>query len=929
MTKSTNDQISASNHLDGGPTLSRRRILLWLALLLAFSLALWVQWPDLTNPNSTQDDFRGYYWFNLFQEPELYPDDLNPATYRNTELQLFGLEFGLLFDILNSLRAGYHLLFFLVSPLFSPILFNKLLIFPLILALTYYAFRIGQELKGDWTGFALAMTFVVFNLASEDSISVAPGLPRSFATPILLALIYYLMMKRYLAAGIVVASSGLIYAPVFVLSLATFILALLQAVRAGAIKPRFNWRAIVVLLLLGITSLIILPKAILIVSYFWSRISIDSNIWGLLGNPLYQPGGRYHLFGEYLFVGRGGIFTKISNFWQTMALFLLALSTWLLVPRQERILSKALKQLLIAAVACFVAAWLAIILASFLTLYYPSRYLRATLPIVFLIFTVTNLELALRSAGFRFNSLIPVLRAAVLIVLAAWMIAITFLLRQDLSSFLKTVPNQRVEWLLVIASAFAIGALLLYLLGSVQIVQQPKRLSGFQRLVAFFIVCLVAAIGAIYLIGRNQNHGYLQLSTSHGKYLDFVKTLPKDVKLASGSCVLDDVPMFARRQVLWNCEGISSSKEVMIIDTLKAYYAPSLDDVLNFCHQYEVDYFVISNDAFEEGRVQIGNYPFAPYRSFLKAEAGSQASHVLGDIPDRMRVYENEEVIVMQCALANNDELASQGTQVDGLSILAHDEISGTQTQAGEVETTIKWLADKEMLADYDVCFSVKERSGESRQKVCEPLSPDLPINQWSIPEIRYETYNLQISPYLKSGDYSIVASVNSGEETDNSSEIVFGEITYTALPRTFNTAEINPESDYDVIWGDQISMLGYDLPAVDESDETVRITIYWQALRRMDTSYTAFLHLENPATGEIVSQADVIPRGWSYPTSWWEAGEVVEDAIQLPLEGVPPGEYQIFLGWYNMETGERLGAISETGETFAEDRVPITSITR
>jgi hypothetical protein len=123
--------------------------------------------------------------------------------------------------------------------------------------------------------------------------------------------------------------------------------------------------------------------------------------------------------------------------------------------------------------------------------------------------------------------------------------------------------------------------------------------------------------------------------------------------------------------------------------------------------------------------------------------------------------------------------------------------------------------------------------------------------------------------------------------------------------------------------------MLGYDLPNVEEGDETEQITIFWQALRRMDVSYTAFLHLENLATGEIVSQADVIPRGWSYPTFWWEAGEVIEDAVQLPLEGVPPGEYQLYLGWYNMETGERLRAISETGETFAENRVPIISVTR
>ena len=104
------------------------------------------------------------------------------------------------------------------------------------------------------------MTFVVFNLAAEDSISVASGLPRSFAFPILLAFIYYLMMQRYLAAGIVVAVSGIIYAPVFVLSLATYILAVLESIKAGRIRFRFNWKIMVPLLVLGAISLIIIPK---------------------------------------------------------------------------------------------------------------------------------------------------------------------------------------------------------------------------------------------------------------------------------------------------------------------------------------------------------------------------------------------------------------------------------------------------------------------------------------------------------------------------------------------------------------------------------------------------------------------------------------------------------------------------------------------
>ena len=96
-----------------------------------------------------------------------------------------------------------------------------------------------------------------------------------------------------------------------------------------------------------------------------------------------------------------------------------------------------------------------------------------------------------------------------------------------------------------------------------------------------------------------------------------------------------------------------------------------------------------------------------------------------------------------------------------------------------------------------------------------------------------------------------------------------------------------------------------------------------------MKTSYTAFLHLINPTSGKIVSQADVTPRGWTYPTNWWERGELVEDGIVLSMTGVPTGDYDLFVGWYDLETGERLRAYLETGEEIPSSTALLTTIQR
>jgi hypothetical protein len=94
-----------------------------------------------------------------------------------------------------------------------------------------------------------------------------------------------------------------------------------------------------------------------------------------------------------------------------------------------------------------------------------------------------------------------------------------------------------------------------------------------------------------------------------------------------------------------------------------------------------------------------------------------------------------------------------------------------------------------------------------------------------------------------------------------------------------------------------------------------------------MENSYISFFHLVDEESGSLVSQADVIPRGWSYPTSWWMTGEVVEDTVQIPTEDVPPGRYELYLGWYDEKTGMRLPIGSEQEVPLTDGSTLLTVI--
>ena len=106
-------------------------------------------------------------------------------------------------------------------------------------------------------------------------------------------------------------------------------------------------------------------------------------------------------------------------------------------------------------------------------------------------------------------------------------------------------------------------------------------------------------------------------------------------------------------------------------------------------------------------------------------------------------------------------------------------------------------------------------------------------------------------------------------------------------------------------------------------------LTLYWQAMTRMEDSYTVFIHLLNK-DGMMGGQWDSLPGKGLLPTSSWLAGEVVADEYEVPIKvGAPPGEYVIEVGMYNASTGERLEMkrTAKDGSLVVDDKVLLEEI--
>ncbi len=99
--------------------------------------------------------------------------------------------------------------------------------------------------------------------------------------------------------------------------------------------------------------------------------------------------------------------------------------------------------------------------------------------------------------------------------------------------------------------------------------------------------------------------------------------------------------------------------------------------------------------------------------------------------------------------------------------------------------------------------------------------------------------------------------------------------------------------------FGDQLRLLGYTVsPGSAPAGETVRLDLYWQALRPLDKNYQTTAGLVD-ANGEVWSPKTLDrPRDYQdyAATFTWPPGTYVVDSFELPsLPGTPPGQYAIY----------------------------------
>jgi hypothetical protein len=247
--------------------------------------------------------------------------------------------------------------------------------------------------------------------------------------------------------------------------------------------------------------------------------------------------------------------------------------------------------------------------------------------------------------------------------------------------------------------------------------------------------------------------------------------------------------------------------------------------------------------------------------------------------------------------------------QIDAGSVrlLGYDRPAGVFSAGEAIPLTLFW--QKRQAGDAPLSLALKLVQGERawQRRGTQPISPTYPPGDWQADEVVRQQWPALLPSQAPAGRYDLVLVLTTGEG-DAAIEVPLGAVEMAARPHWFDLPA--PQFPSSAILGspESVRLLGYDIaPPTARAGDTLNITLHWQALQEMDTSYKIFIHVLD-AQGAIRAQKDSLPLEGQAVTTSWVPGEGLADRYQITLPpDIAPGRYTLHVGLYDAISGQRL----------------------
>ncbi len=287
------------------------------------------------------------------------------------------------------------------------------------------------------------------------------------------------------------------------------------------------------------------------------------------------------------------------------------------------------------------------------------------------------------------------------------------------------------------------------------------------------------------------------------------------------------------------------------------------------------------------------------------------------------------------------------------MKLLGYDVTPRRAPPDDAVTLTLYWQSLAHMDDDYSIgihLLDANQRVVGARDSY--PGHGLLPTRLWSAGQFLRDPYWLPIAADAVPGVAQIQISLYTREDKRDLPALDPNGAAITPIIGQIKIASANPvaprvQHATDFSFGKQIALIGYDLDLAwshpernvveaqvrpersgaesqDEPLQNLKLTLYLKRIATIANDYTVFAHILD-AEGRIVVQRDQPPGNGNDPTSLWDDGEIVKDTYILTLPAGARGTYQIEVGLYNRDTGNRLPVTDGKGILLG-DHVALTS---
>jgi hypothetical protein len=235
----------------------------------------------------------------------------------------------------------------------------------------------------------------------------------------------------------------------------------------------------------------------------------------------------------------------------------------------------------------------------------------------------------------------------------------------------------------------------------------------------------------------------------------------------------------------------------------------------------------------------------------------------------------------------------AQGLELTGALYFPRDARPGDA-----IDVTLRWEASN-ALPDLVPALHLEAGGTTVLDLLERPANGQYPTELWSTGEVVLDRRRLTLPPDTPPGTLALSVMLDEAKVTLGDLLVIGGSLTEAP----------HPQYPIDAQFGEVARLVGYDLSGDIDYEESIHLTLYWEALGTTNTDYTVFVHLID-AEGALVGQGDYPPVAGMRPTSGWEIGEYLVDVHEVRLEESvtpTPGDARLMVGLYEPETLDRV----------------------